>query len=240
MRRALPWLLAAGATAALCSGCQTTAQRSAELEKHAKHQVLASKGVTVTRENPDVEVLQSSIVRSSEGTAVVVSLRNLSSHPLENAPIQITVRDASGKTLFQNNQPGLDPSLTTVSLLSPHAETIWIDDQVPASGVPASAVALVGEATQASARPPSLSVSPAAIAHEGGEVTATGTVTNRSRIAQQHLVVYTIARRGSKIVAAGRAVLPEALPGKTVPFQVYFVGNPQGAKLQTSAPATTF
>lgn len=240
MRRALLWLPAAVATAAFCSGCQTTAQRSAELQKHAKHQVLASKGVTVAKENPDVQVLQSSIVRSSEGAAVVVSLRNVSSHALKDAPIQITVLDAHGKAVFQNDQPGLDPSLTTVSLLPPGEETMWVDDQIPISGAPAKATALVGEATRAAADLPSLSISPTRLGGEGGEATASGAVTNRSKVAQEHLVVYSIARRGSKVVAAGRAVLPEALPGKTVPFLLYFVGDPQGAKLQTSAPATTF
>jgi hypothetical protein len=42
-------------------------------------------------------------------------------------------------------------------------------------------------------------------------------------------------------VAAGRAVLPEVpAQGTNVPFQIYFVGDPSGAQIQTSAPASTF
>jgi hypothetical protein len=59
-------------------------------------------------------------------------------------------------------------------------------------------------------------------------------------VAQHHLVVFAVARKGGRIVASGRAVLPEVPPGASVPFQVYFVGDPSGAQIETSAPATTF
>jgi hypothetical protein len=144
--------------------------------------------------------------------------------------------------LYQNSASGLEPSLTTISLLEPGQETIWVDDQVTASGTPASASALVGEATPASGAIPQLSVSGAHPSTEaGGEATLSGTVSNHSSVAQQNLVVYAVARRAEKIVAAGRAVLPE-VPGQgtNVPFQIYFVGDPSGAQISTSVPATTF
>lgn len=229
---------------ALC-GCQSTQERSAELQRKAKHDLLATQGVSVSKENPSVRVLQSTVVHSDESTAVVVTLRNTSSHVLENAPIEVTVRDAHGAVLYQNNAAGLEPSLTTVSLLQPGQETIWIDDQVTASGTPASASALVGEATQASAATPQMSIGATHLNTEAGaEATLSGTVENHSQTTQQNLVVYAVARRASKIVAAGRAVLPEVTAGTNagtnVPFQIYFVGNPSGAQIQTSAPATTF
>jgi hypothetical protein len=238
--RVVPSTLAAISLAVACCGCQTTAEHSAEVEKHAKHEKLALRGVSVTSENPSVKVVQSTVVHSSEGTAVVVALRNTSSRALENAPIEITVRDANGSVLFQNNRPGEDPSLTEVSLLAPGKETLWVDDQVQVSGVPASASALVGEATRASGSAPQMSVSGTHVSGEGGEAGAAGTVANRSKVDQQHLVVYAVARKGGRIVAAGRAVLPEVSPGTSAPFQVYFVGDPSGAQIQTSAPPTTF
>jgi hypothetical protein len=232
-------LAAAITTVALC-GCQTTAERSAELQRAAKHAVLASRGVNVTKESPSVKVLYSTVVRSKEGAAVVIGLRDVSKQALENAPIEITVRDARGAVLFQNNQPGLDPSLTQVSLLVPGAETLWIDDQVRVSGIPVSASALVGEATRVSGSMPRLSVSGTHLTGEAGsEAGAAGTVANRSRVGQPHLVVYAVGRRGSRIVAAGRAVLPEVAAGASVPFQLYFVGDPGGARIEASAPATT-
>ncbi len=239
-RPRIGWLGGVAVALVLC-GCQSTQERSAELQGQAKREVLATQGVSVVKENPNVQVVRSTVVHSREGAAVVVALRNTSLHALENAPIEIAIRDARGAVLFKNNQPGLEPSLTRVSLLEPGAETIWVDDQVQAPGVPASASALVGEATGVSADIPSLSVTGDRLSAEAGaQATMTGTVTNRSQVAQQNLVVYAVAVRGSKVVAAGRAVLPEVRPSASVSFQIYFVGDPRGAKLETSVPPTTF
>jgi hypothetical protein len=224
------------------SGCESTQERSAELQHQAKHDVLAAQSEAVTKESPSVKVLQSTVIHSSSQTAIVVALRNTSTRTLENAPIEVTVRDAHGSMLYQNNASGLEPSLTTVSLLLPGQETIWVDDQVTASGVPTSASALVGEGTQASGSIPQLSIAGTRLSTEAGaEAALSGSVANHSPTAQQNLVVYAVARRGEKIVAAGRSVLPEVpAAGTNVPFQIYFVGDPSGAQIQTSAPATTF
>ncbi len=240
--RSVSVALGVGLVAVALGGCESTQERSAELQHQAKHDVLVAHSAAVTQESPNIEVLQSTVIHSSSATAVVVALRNTSTHTLENAPIEVTVRDAHGGVLYQNNASGLEPSLTTVSLLEPGQETIWVDDQVTASGVPASASALVGEGTQTSGSIPQLSISGTHQSVEaGGEATLSGNVANHSQTAQQNLVVYAVARREEKIVAAGRAVLPEVpAAGTNVPFQIYFVGDPSGAQIQTSAPATTF
>ena len=239
--KCVPWLLGTVAAALLLCGCESTQQRSAELQRSAKHETLSQQGVSVKSENPSVTVLRSTVVDSREGAAVVVALRNSSSRTLENAPIEITVHNAHGGTLFQNNAPGLEPSLTQISLLPAGAEVVWIDDQVPTTGTPTSASALVGEATRASGSIPALSVTNTHLASEAGaEATLSGTVENHSRVNQQDLVVYALASRGSKLVAAGRAVLPEVLAGASVQFQIYFVGDPSGTRISTSAPPTSF
>ncbi len=185
------------ATVTLC-GCQSTQERSAQLRREAKHQVLASQGVSVTKESPSVEVVSTTVLRSGTTTAVVVSLRDISSHALVNAPIEIDVRDAQGKVIFQNNQPGLQPSLTKVSLLQPGQEALWVDDQVQVTGTPVSAIALVGEATQTPSVP-KLSVEHTRLAAEAGaEATMSGTVVNHGQVAQQDLVVYAVASRGGE------------------------------------------
>jgi hypothetical protein len=236
-----PSALAMISLAVVCCGCQSTQEKSAAIEKRAKHETLALQGVSVTAENPSVRVLQSAVVHSGESTAVVVRLRNTSSQALENAPIEIAVRGAKGEVLFKNNQPGEAPSLTHVSLLEPGAQTTWVDDQVQLSGSPFSASALVGEATQVSGAVPQISVLGT---HPSGETSseagAAGNVTNRSNVTQQNLVIDAVARRDGKVVAAGRAILPEVAPGVSTPVQIYFVGNATGAHIETSAPPTTF
>jgi len=232
--------LAIAITSTTACGCQTTEQRSAELQRAAKHQLLASQGVSVKRENPNVRVVSSTTIHTSAATAVVVELRNVSSHTLEGAPIELTVHDAKGSVLYQNDAPGLQSSLTKVSLLEPGQEAVWVNDQVQTAGTPVSATALVGEA-MAAPNVPKMSVVGARVSSEaGGGATETGSVANQSAVTQADLVVYAVARRAGKVVAAGRAVLPEVAAGTSVQFQIYFVGNPRGAQIQMSAPPTTF
>jgi hypothetical protein len=222
------------------SGCQTTAEKSAELKKLQKHEVLAVRGVSVRSENPSVKVLYNAVVGSQEGTtAIVVGMRNTSSHALELAPIEVTAKDAKGSMVYQNTGPGLQPSLTSVSLLEPGKDTVWVDDQVQATAAAASASALVGEAKTVT-RIPKITVTGAHLSEEAGSQVESGSVANASSVGQQDLVVYAVARKGSKVVAAGRAVLPEVAAGATVPFQIYFVGDPRGAKVEVSAPPTAF
>jgi hypothetical protein len=194
--------------------------------------------MSISREK--VKMLYSTVVRSSEGTmAVVVGVRNTSSHALETAPIEVTAKNAKGVVTYQNTGPGLQPSLTSVALLEPGQDTVWVDDQALGSGMAASATALVGEGKPAS-KIPAIAVSGTRLSEEAGSETESGNVANRSSVTQQDLVVYAVARKASKVVAAGRAVLPEVTAGATASFQIYFVGDPKGAKIEVSAPPTAF
>jgi hypothetical protein len=222
------------------SGCETNAERSAALERVAhSHAVAHQTGVTVNRQNPAVQVLGAVAVQGEGRTAVVVTLRNTSSQALHDAPIEITVKGAGG-TAYQNSTPGLSPSLTAVALLQPGAQTVWIDDQVQVAGTPQAVNARVGEAQSASGQVPQLSVEGVhGFEEPGSGEGAEGTVTNHSTVTQQELVVYALARRGGRLVAAGRAVLPELAAGQSAPFQAYLIGSPKGATLEASAPAST-
>lgn len=231
--------LLAGLAALTVCGCESTQEKSAALERQAKHTKLAQHGVSVAKENPNVKVLSSAVVHSSEGTAVAVSVRNTSTHTLAGAPIELRVSGAKGNVLYQNNAPGLQSSLTELPLLEPGKTVVWVDDQVQAAGTPASASALVGEGKTAGSIP-KIEATEARASTGGAEASESGSVVNRSAVLQANLVVYAVARRGGRTVAAGRAVLPEVAQGVKVPFQIYFVGNPRGAQIEVSAPATTF
>lgn len=226
------------------SGCETTAEKSAQLERAAKreqaaHPALTQQGLSIAHAGSSVKVLGATVVRGSEGAAAVVSVSNISTHTLRAVPIAITVKNTHGRTLYQNNAPGLEAALTSISSLPAHGSVTWVDDQIPSAGEPASVSAIVGEAPAASGPQPRIEVAGTRLGEEtSGEVA--GTVRNRSRLTQQKLVVYVIARRAGGIVAAGRAVLPEVTGDASVPFHAFLVGTPTGAKLQASAPASTF
>jgi hypothetical protein len=221
------------------SGCESTQEKSAQLEKAAHHTHLAERGLSIGKQSADVRVLGAVLVHDAEGAAAVVTLRNVSAHVLRDVPIAITVKDARGSTVFQNNAPGLEAALTSLGSLPAHGVVTWVDDQVPASGAPASVSAIVGEPPPASGPVPRIEVVGVHPSEESDTATAAGTVRNRSNVTQQSLVVYVLARRAGTIVAAGRAILPEVSAGAAVPFQAFLVGRTHGALLQASAPATT-
>jgi hypothetical protein len=222
------------------SACETTAEKSAKLERAAHHTRLAEKGLTITKPSSDVRVLNATIVHGQEGNAAVIALHNNSSHALRGVPIAITVKDARGATLFQNDTAGLEPALTSLGSLAAHGQATWIDDQILTSGTPASVGAIVGESPTVSGALPRIEARSVHASEEGGTEGAAGTVRNASSITQQNLVVYVLARRGGRVVAAGRAVLPEVGAGASLPFQAFLQGDPSGARLEASAPATTF
>jgi hypothetical protein len=230
--------------ALVLGGCATTAEESAKLERVAKaHERAAgpgARGLSIAHPSRVVRVLATAVLHGSEGTAAVVTLQNTSAQALRDVPIEIHVRDAHGSSLYANTLPGLGAPLTSVALLPAHGELSWVDDQIQAAGMPASVQAVVGEAPAAGASIPRLSISGAhGTETSTGEAGAEGSVVNGSAVTQRELVVYGLARRGTKIVAAGRAVLQQVPARATVRFQLFFIGEARGARLQFSVPPTT-
>jgi hypothetical protein len=228
-----------GLLALLCSGCETTAEKSAKLEKAAKRHTLATEqGLTIAHASTVVKVLETAFVHGREGSAAVVTLRNSSAHALSDVPISLSLKDAHGKTVYSNGTPGLARTLTSVALLPAHGKVVWIDDQIQAASA-ASVTARVGEGTPASGSAPRLAIAETHLASESpGSSTLEGAVRNPSGTAQPELVINAVARRSGRVVAAGRAVLASLEPGASTPFEVFFVGSATGEQLEVSAPAT--
>jgi hypothetical protein len=227
------------------SGCETTAEKAAKLEKVAKRRerevgVHLEHGLSITHVSRKVKVDGTTILRSSEGAAVVVTLRNTSTTPLRNVPVEINVRDAHGASVYANTVPGLAAGLISAPLIPAHGELRWVDDQVQLSGSPASAVATVGEAASTTGAIPRITVTGTHVVEDPTNgPTAEGTVVNASGVSQQELIVYAVATHAGRIVAAGRAIVPEAAAHSSTRFQLFFIGDPRGATVALSAPPTT-
>ncbi|HWX74419.1 MAG TPA: hypothetical protein VNZ05_03880 [Solirubrobacteraceae bacterium] len=238
MRRAALLLLALA-----LAGCETTAEKSARLEKASKLAAAkrpVARAPSLGRASTRVRVLASTIVSGSEGAAAAITLRNDSPRALRGVPLAITLRDAAGHTVFQNFLPGSEGALISVPSIPAHGELTWVDDQLPKVHA-ASVDVRVGEARLVPGPLPSLAITGASIGEEpSGGLGASGTIANHSRAAQLHLVLFAVARRGGRVVAAGRAVLPELAAGASAPFHLFFVGDARGAQLQLSAPPVSF
>ena len=227
------------------TGCETTQEKSARLERAALHRAgaspLGSSGLKIARASTDVTVLASSVVHSREGTAVAITLRNRSATAQREVPLLVTVRGAGGATLSSNSTPGLARSLVCAGYVPAHGQTSWVDDQVQVSATPTSVTAEVGEGKAATGTAPRIVIGAHHLGEEpGGIAFVQGALSNRSAITQRELVVYALASKGGRIVAAGRAVLPVLAGGASSSFQIFLVGSgARGAALQLSAPPST-
>jgi hypothetical protein len=243
-RLALACVLVAALTA-----CESNQERSAKIEKAdhrqeletERHIELAERALTITHPSTKVKVLATGLLKGAEGMAAVVTLRNLSGTALRDVPIEVTVENAQGAKLYSNDVAGLGAGLNSDPLLGAHATATWIDDQVQAAGTAASVSAKVGEGTPVAGAVPSLSVTGARQYEDPTNgPAAEGSVVNHSHVSQQELIVFATVRRGGRIVAAGRALLPSAPAGSSTRFQLFFIGKPGGGSLEVSVPPTTF
>jgi hypothetical protein len=223
-------------------GCQSTQSRSAELERTGKKVLLNEKGLSIAKVSSDVKVGGTSVISDQNGTAVVVELRNDSQQALLAVPILIDVRGANGKSVFRNDTPGLDPSLVSAPLLRPGETFDWVNDQVLAVRPAKSVKVKVGEAKdELTGDVPELDVSkPKLEVDPVSGVEASGKVTNKSGIEQTRLVLYAVARKGGKIVAAGRGVIQRLKTDKPSDYHIFFIGDPRGADVSVAAPPVVF
>lgn len=219
------------------SGCETSAEKSAKLAAQGGSTKQES-GLSVARVNSDVRVVEQGAISDANGTAVVLTLRDTARVAMADVPIAIDVQNAAGKSIFRNDQPGADTGLVSAGLLSPGRDFDWVHDQVQAGGErPARITVRVGRpGGTAAPRPPRITVGKLALADDGaGSIEGRGQVTNRSSTVQRSVTVYAVARRGSRVVAAGRAVVDSVPAGAAAPFSIYFIGDPSDARVSLSA-----
>lgn len=232
-------LTAAGlvALAVGLSACQSTQEKSAQLEKEGAGTLKTEKGLKIGKPNPDVKVVSKTLLTSPEGSAVVVDIHNSSGRALTEVPILIDVRNAKGKSVYRNDIPGIEPALASIPYVPAGGDTEWVNDQVLAAGVPKSVKVEVGEGGGSfSGAMPDIEVSPPKL--EGDPVSGisvTGTVVNRSGSEQGRLLLYAVARKGGTVVAAGRGAIEHFKPeAKKLKYQVFFIGDPSGAEIELS------
>jgi hypothetical protein len=232
-------LLVALAPLALAA-CESTQHKSARLAREGKGLLSRQKGLTVGASNRDVRVVDSAVLHDRYGAAAVVELENTSRRDMADVPLAIDVRGAGGRTLYRNNAPGLEAGLVATPLLPHGRRVVWVNNQVVAAGAPRSVAVRVGRPRgRAVARPPRIELSRIRRDSDTDGAFVTGVVTNRSKVLQRRLIVFCVARRRGRIVAAGRGVvekLPPAPTRKPVRFTIYFIGNPAGARLGFYAP----
>jgi hypothetical protein len=243
LRLRLPLALALAVLAGSVLGaCQSTQSKSAELEAKNGGKLLNEQGLSIKQESSAVTVLGTAVITDQDRAAVVVDVRNDTAHSLANVPVLIDVKDAKGKSVFKNDTPGLDPTLTSIPSIEPGQEVAWVNDQVIPTGVPKTVKATVGE-TQETLPPPSpqITVGEAKLVHDPVSGTdTTGDIENTGAELLTNTYVYAVARQGNQIVAAGRGAIDKLKPDATKPqqYHIFMVGDPTGADVSVEAAPT--
>jgi hypothetical protein len=232
-RSPLPLAIALAGVALVVTGCESTQDKSAKIAAELGP-VQKEKGLKITKQSKDVEVVSSTLLSDAEGSAVVVRLRNRSNQALVGVPIAVDVLDSKGKSVYRNDTPGIEPALAAVPFIAAGGETEWVHDQILATGKPARVEVKVGEGGKPfKGEQPRISVSaPQLEGDPFSGVLAGGNVENKSGENLDRLLLYAVARKGGKIVAAGRgAIEPFKAKPKPFPYNIYFIGDPRGAEL---------
>jgi hypothetical protein len=156
--------------------------------------------------------------------------------------VLVDVTGAGGKIVYSNETGGLEASLQRIALLRPGQAAWWVDDQVLTSQS-ATGVKLrigTGSSLSSGAALPILATSAVNVGQQAGVSVLSGHLVNHSSEAQSKVPVFAVAVRGGRVVAAGRAVVAALLghSGASVPFQIFLVGNPMGAKIELTAAPT--
>jgi hypothetical protein len=231
-RRGLVGVLFAG-VALVATGCQSTQDRSAEIAA-SLGPIRQEKGLRIARESGDVRVLATTLITDPNGSVVVVQLRNESARDLANVPILIDVFDARGRSAYRNDIPGIEPALASMPFIAAGEEATWVHDQILAVGVPdsvrvkvgAGADPYAGEIPEVSVTEPRLEGDP------NSGLAVSGEVVNRDGSDQERVLLYAVARDGDRIVAAGRGAVEHLkATGKPLPYNVFFIGDPRGARV---------
>lgn len=217
--------------------CESTQDKAADLRKQGA-KAFSQKGLSVKGKSRSVEIRGRTVLSDPNGTAAVIELENRTSKTLRGVPIAIDVTDGD-KSLFKNDDPGLEPSLVGIPVIRPRERVAWVNDQVFAES-PKAVKVKVGTERGTVKAPPEMKVSkPELIPDPVSGLAAEGKVTNPSKILQEKLVLYAVARKGGKVVAAGAGGIEKLRPGKSAGYQIFFIGKPKGAKITIVSPPTT-
>jgi hypothetical protein len=227
--------LAAALGAALAlGGCVSSEQKAAWVHIESARIIVSQNATVVVHPDPQVRVTRVSVVTGSGRVAIVVGLRNLSPHPVNDLPISVGLREPADRSLYLNRRAGLSYFETHVAEIPGAGRITWLySGPAPrrpsgASLADAHAFAVVGRPdrtpiTVARRIPPVR----AALVSANGQVLRV-TVTNLSSIPQVPLPVYALALTGGRYSAVGTGTVAALSPGSSAPIRLDLVGHTTG------------
>lgn len=219
------------------AGCESTQDKAAALRTQGAA-AIETRTVKVGAENKDVEIRGTHVLQDANGTAVVLELTNTGKKRLADVPLVIDVKGADGASLYRNDIEGLEPSLQQYALLRPGRDAVWVNDVVTAATEPKRVDAEIGQGRALEQAEPRVTLQNRQLREDPDGISLTGFVNNKSDVEQKDIVVFAVGYKGDEVVAAGRAQVPRVKPRSRARFNVFFIGNPKGARIELDVPPT--
>jgi hypothetical protein len=245
-----PSLLAVAAAVAsgALAGCASTQQKSERAEVIASRTLLGRQQLRVTRRDPRVEVRSVETVRDAHRVAFVVRLRNRGAEPVNDLPVGVGTRTPEGRRRLLNGRAGLPYWQTHGPAIAPGATATLVvvaETERRLRGRPFAVVGRADRRPTVATALPAVAVAahpaPADGSGSGGRrSTVAVDVRNRSDVPQYGLELYAVARRGGRLVAAGRVPLAHLGSHDRATADVPLVGDARGARVLLSTSPTLF
>lgn len=229
--------------AGVLTGCDTTQNAAARL-KISNTRTLASREPTRVRELAEnVEVVETALLQSDDGTAIAVTLRNTGSEPINDLPLLVGVRTADGKRDYLNDGKDVPYFQAHAPALAGGEEATWV---YTAKGEVAGADSAFAEVGKAPSPPVTVASSLPTVDVSGVRASADDPakveleVSNDIGFPQYDLNVFVWATKDGRYVAAGKAAAGDLEPDEAEPVTVKLIGDPKDGELHVFAPPTIF
>lgn len=235
LKRALV-VVGCGVLAVTASACESTESESAKIAREGGAAEVAS-SLKLGAIDRGVRVSDVTPLSSGGRKAIAVKLTQGSSRTQREVPVLVQELGAGGKVVY-SNATGAEPLLQHVTLLPARKSIWWVDDEV-LTNQSASAVQVTvgtGRRVASRTRAGALAATSTGVTGQAGSNSVGGELANHTGKAQSGVPVFAVALRGSRIVAAGRAVVA-SLPAHGAPasFDIPLVGDATGAKIELTA-----
>jgi hypothetical protein len=228
-------------TPMLLAGCESTQSKSAKLESQGAEIAKVEK-IKIGARNQSIEITGQTLLTDQYGSALVLGLRNTSPKTQIDVPVGVVVRNGKGKAIYKNDIEGLETGLIQIPVIEGSTESWWVNDQVLVSEKPRRADVTIGKSEAPSpSRIPEIEVTPPVLGADSSGPNVTGKVTNKSNIEQIDMLLYAVATKGGKVVAAGRGLIPKLkTDDKPEFYRIYFIGDPRNTDIEVFALPSTF
>ncbi|CAB4868806.1 MAG: hypothetical protein F2799_03040 [Actinobacteria bacterium] len=225
---------------AACESSQDKSARKAAIA--AKKLKIQSRGMVIAKVDKRLQILSITPLRGTDRNAVVVTIKSTAKTALVDVPIALYSYDRGSKAFYTNTPYGTDATLTQIPIIRPGQTFDWVDDQVTGGFPRRSKIRIgLGKADKSVPADPTL-LKKVFFADPVSGIALRGKASNNSPFEQNRLVVFSVARQGGRVVAAGRSVIEKLGPkgkGKPQGFAVYYVGaDPRKGAITNFVPLT--